>query len=171
VPEFAAVDVKNRSHAISVVVEVPEGVVPNGTLLALGCALGGWSLQVVDGTLRYLHNLHGRIIYEVTADRRIEPGRHHVEFRFDKDQGTGGQADLLLDGEQVGSGTLKRFTPVAYNEVGIGMTCGYEWGPSVGDDYVAPFRFNGTIVRAEVRVTGPIVHDPVAEVAAIFASQ
>jgi arylsulfatase len=171
VPEFAAVDVKNRSHAISVLVEVPEGVVPNGTLLALGCALGGWSLQVVDGTIRYLHNLHGRIIYEVAADRPFGPGRHHVEFRFDKDEGTGGQADLLLDGERVGSGTLKRFTPVAYNEVGIGMTCGYEWGPSVGHDYAAPFRFNGTIVRAEVRVTGPIVHDPMAEVAAIFASQ
>ena len=53
----------------------------------------------------------------------------------------------------------------------IGLTCGYEWGPAVGADYEAPFAFNGTIVRAEVRATGPVVRDPVAEVAAILASQ
>jgi hypothetical protein len=38
-------------------------------------------------------------------------------------------------------------------------------------DYEAPFRFNGTITRAEVKATGPVVHDPVADVAAILASQ
>ena len=69
----------------------------------------------------------------------------------------------------VGTGTVKRFTPVAFNEVMIGLTCGYEWGPAVGGDYEAPFAFNGTIVRAEVMATGPVVRDPVAEVAAILA--
>jgi hypothetical protein len=64
-----------------------------------------------------------------------------------------------------------RFTPVAFNEVGIGLTCGYEWGPPVGGDYEAPFAFNGTIVRAEVTSTGPVVRDSVAEVAAILATQ
>ena len=68
VPEWVAVDVRNRSHAIEVTIEVPDGVVPSGTLLALGCALGGWSFQVVDGRLRYLHNLHGQRLYEVVAD-------------------------------------------------------------------------------------------------------
>jgi hypothetical protein len=60
---------------------------------------------------------------------------------------------------------------VAFNEVAIGLTCGYEWGPAVGDGYEAPFAFNGTIVRAEVTATGPVVQDPVGEVAAILASQ
>ena len=78
---------------------------------------------------------------------------------------------LLQDGTVVGTGTIERFTPVALNEVMIGLTCGYEWGPSVGDDYHAPFAFNGTIVRAEVSATGPVVRDPVAEVAAILAAQ
>ena len=36
VPEWVAADVRNRSHAMSVTVEIPEGVVPSGTLLALG---------------------------------------------------------------------------------------------------------------------------------------
>jgi hypothetical protein len=60
---------------------------------------------------------------------------------------------------------------VAFNEVMIGLTCGYEWGPAIGNDYHAPSALNGTIVRAEVTAIGPAVRDPVAEVAAILASQ
>ena len=171
VPEWVAVDVRNRSHRIAVTVDVPDGTVPEGTLLALGCALGGWSLHLLEGRLRYLHNLHGQKLYEVTGAAPLGPGRHVVEFRYEKDEGLGGQAALVVDGGTVGTGTVDRYTPVAFNEVGIGLTCGYEWGPAVGRDYVAPFPFNGTIVRAEVSATGPVVRDPVAEVAAILAMQ
>jgi hypothetical protein len=90
---------------------------------------------------------------------------------FDKDELLGGVVRLIRDGEEVGSGTIDRFTPVAFNEVGVGLTCGYEWGPAVGSGYTAPFVFNGTIVRAEVSATGPVVRDPVAEVAAILSAQ
>ena len=171
VPEWVAVDVRNRSHAISLLVDVPGGVEPDGTLLALGCALGGWSLHVHGGRLRYVHNLHGQRLYEVTAHRGLDPGRHELEFRFEWDELLGGTASLVQDGDVVGTGKVKRFTPVAFNEVMIGLTCGYEWGPSVGGDYTAPFAFNGTILRAEVSATGPVVRDPVAEVAAILAAQ
>jgi arylsulfatase A-like enzyme len=171
VPEWVAVDVRNRSHAIAVTVDVPDGVVPSGTLLALGCALGGWSLHLREGRLRYVHNLHGQRLYEVAADSDVGPGRHDLEFRFEKDELMGGRATLAVDGRRVGEAEVARFTPVAFNEVGIGLTCGYEWGPAVGDDYEAPFAFNGTIVRAEVTAIGPVVRDPVAEVAAILASQ
>lgn len=101
----------------------------------------------------------------------LGPGRHHVEFRFEKDEAAGGRATLLQDSAVVGTGDVDRFTPAAFNEVGIGLTCGYEWGPAVGGDYLAPFPFSGTIVRAEVTATGPVLRDPVAEVAAILASQ
>jgi arylsulfatase A-like enzyme len=171
VPESVAVDVRNRSHVMSVTIEVPEAVVPNGTLLALGCALGGWSLHFLQGRLRYVHNLHGQKLELVVDDNVLGAGRHDVEFRFDKDEGAGGRAALLQDGQLVGAGTIDRFTPVVFNEVGIGLTCGYEWGPAVGDDYEAPFPFSGKIVRAEVVATGPLVRDPVTEVAAILAKQ
>ena len=171
VPEWVAVDVRNRSHAMAVTVDVPQGVVPSGTLLALGCGLGGWSLHLLDGRLRYVHNLHGQRLYEVLADAALESGRHDLEFRFEKDERMGGQATLIVDGRTAGQAEIRRFTPVAFNEVGIGLTCGYEWGPSVGGDYEAPFAFNGAILRAEICATGPVVRDPVAEVAAILASQ
>jgi arylsulfatase len=171
VPEWVAVDVRNRSHQMAVTVEVPHGSVPSGTLLALGCALGGWSFHVLDGRLRYVHNLHGEQVYAVVADSVIAPGRHDLQFNFEKDQGAGGRASLVVDGRRVGEAQIARFTPVAFNEVAIGLTCGYEWGPAVGGGYEAPFAFNGIIVRAEVTATGPVVRDPVAEVAAILASQ
>ena len=83
VPEWVAVDVRNRSHAMDVTVDIPDGVVPSGTLLALGCALGGWSFHVVDGRLRYLHNLHGQRLYEVVAESapRSWPPRGGVPLR------------------------------------------------------------------------------------------
>jgi hypothetical protein len=171
VPEWVAVDVRNRSHLIEVTVDVPEGVVASGTLLALGCALGGWSFHVIAGRLRYVHNLYGKRIYEVASGVAVPQGRHKLGFRFEKDELLGGQGTLLLDDVAVGSGAVERFTPVAFNEVMVGLTCGYEWGPAVGADYEAPFAFNGTITRAEVTALGPVVRDPVAEVAAILASQ
>ena len=146
---------------------------PDGTLLALGCALGGWSFHVLDGRLRYVHNLHGQPLYEVVADQRA---RHRaattVEFRFEKDEGAGGMAALVRGRRAGRRGRGRRGSrPSPSTRSVIGLTCGYEWGPAVGGDYEAPFAFNGTIVRAEVTATGPVVHDPVAEVAAILASQ
>jgi arylsulfatase len=171
VPEPVAVNVRNRSHAITVTVEVPAGVVPNGVLLALGSALGGWSLHLLNGRLRYVHNLYGKTRHVVAAPSPLGPGRHTVGFAFEKDDGLGGPVTLLYDGEVVAEGTIDRFTPAGFNGVGVGVTCGYEWGPAVGEGYEAPFAFNGTIVRAEVTTTGPVVRDPVLEVAAILAEQ
>ena len=94
-----------------------------------------------------------------------------MALRFEKDEALGGQATLVQDGVVVGTGAVERFTPVAFNEVMAGLASGYEWGPAVGSDYEAPFTFNGTSLRAEVTPTGPLVRDPVAEVAAILASQ
>ena len=43
VPEPVAVNVRNRSHALIVDITVPEETTPEGTLLAIGSGLGGWS--------------------------------------------------------------------------------------------------------------------------------
>jgi hypothetical protein len=94
-----------------------------------------------------------------------------VAFAFTKDDGLGGPAQLLVDGRVVIEGVIDRFTPAGFNGVGVGLTCGYEWGPAVGEGYDAPFTFNGLIRVAEVAVTGPVVRDPIAEIAAILAEQ
>lgn len=171
VPEPVAVNVRNRSHRMTVEVELPEGEVGNGVLLALGSVLGGWSLHLLGGRLRYVHNLYGKHLDVVESPGVLLPGRHLLGFSFDKDDGLGGNAELSVDGAPVASGVIERFTPTGFNGVGVGLTCGYEWGPAVGTGYEAPFSFNGRILRAEVETTGPVVRDPIAELAAILSEQ
>ncbi len=163
--------VQNRSHTVRADIEIDEGVVPHGVLLAVGSALGGWSLHVVDGYPRYVHNLYGKTRHVLVSTEPIGAGAHHVAFEFTKDEGLGGPVQLWVDGRQVAEGVIDRFTPAGFNGLGVGLTCGYEWGPAVGEGYVAPFTFNGRIARAEVEVTGPVVRNPLAEIAAILAEQ
>ncbi len=170
VPEPVAANVRNRSHAIEVDLEVPEGG-GDGTLLALGSALGGFSLHVLDGRLRYVHNLYGKERHVVASPTPLPPGRHEVVYRFDKDEGLGGTGTLRVDGAVVASGPIPRFTPSGFNGTGVGVTCGYEWGPPVGEGYAAPFAFSGTIRRCEVVALGPVVRDPLAELEAILSEQ
>jgi len=156
---------------MTVEVEVPAEEVPTGVLLALGSALGGWSLHLLDGRLRYVHNLYGKERHVLEADDVLSAGPHTLRFAFDKDERSGGTGTLAVDGAIVAEGAIRRFTPAGFNGVGVGLTCGYEWGPAVGDGYLAPFIFSGTIIRATVEATGPVVRDPLAELAAIMSEQ
>ncbi len=171
VPESVAVNVRNRSHRVDVEIDVPTDGAVEGVLVAMGCGLGGWSLHVLKGRPRYVHNLYGKERHEVVAADRLTPGRHRVSMTFGKEAGLGGAVTILVDEHVVAEGSVPRFTPSAFNGVGVGLTCGYEWGPAVGDGYTAPFTFTGTVVRAEVTATGPVVRDPMAELAAILAEQ
>jgi arylsulfatase A-like enzyme len=171
VPEPVAVNVRNRSHALLVDVTVPEEVMPEGTLLALGSVLGGWSLHLLEGHLRYVHNLYGKERHVLRAPEPLAPGRHALEYAFTKDEGLGGTGVLRIDGTVVAEGPIGRFTPGQFTGVGVGLTCGYEWGPAVGEGYVAPFPCNCRIERAVVETRGPVVRDPIAEIEKILSEQ
>jgi arylsulfatase len=172
VPESVAVDVRNRSHLITAFVDLPGAGDAHGVLLALGCVLGGWSLHLHDGRLRYVHNLYGKERYTVTSDTEVTPGHHALEFRY-VSTGEGGEATLACDGEAIGKGVIPVFTRARFNNTGAGLTCGYELGPAVGADYAAPFRCTATLHRVEVRVDigGDTRPDPVAQFDAIMAEQ
>ncbi len=171
VPESAAANVRNRSHAIIVDVTVPGAGPADGVLLAQGSALGGWSLLILGAKIRYVHNLYGKERHVIESDEAVGPGEHQIEYAFTKDAGPGGTGVLRCDGREVGRGTIPVFTPAEFNGVGAGLTCGYEWGPAVGTGYTAPFPFAGTIRRAVIETTGPVVRDLLAEVAAILSEQ
>ncbi len=172
VPESVAVNVRNRSHLITVDLTIPGGPAgADGVLLALGSALGGWSLHILGGRIRYVHNLYGKERHIIESDEGITPGDHVVEYAFVKDDGLGGTGVLRYDEREVGSGVIPRFTPSGFTGTGVGLTCGYEWGPAIGTGYSAPFPFPGAIRRAVVRATGPVVRDPLAEIEAILSEQ
>ncbi len=171
VPETVAVNVRNRSHALVVDVVVPAAGPADGVLLAMGSVLGGWSLHVLDGRVRYVHNLYGKQRHVIEAADPVPPGEHRIEYVFTKDEGPGGTGVLSCDGRQIARGMIGVFTPSGFNGVGAGLTCGYEWGPAVGTGYTAPFPFPGTILRAVVETRGPVVRDPLAELEAILSEQ
>jgi arylsulfatase len=171
VPETVAANVKNRGHVIEVDATVAPGPLPEGVLLAQGSALGGFSLHLHRGRLRYVHNLYGKELDVIAADDPVEVGRHRLTFRFERREPSGGSAVLEVDGTEVARGVVPVFTVAAFSATGAGLTCGYEVGPSVGDDYEAPFACTATIHSATVTLSehGPV--NPFVEFERIMSEQ
>ncbi|WP_298340098.1 arylsulfatase [Ferrimicrobium sp.] len=171
VPEPVAIDLKYRSHRLFVDFTLEPGDPPAGVLLAQGSALGGWSLYLLDGFVHYSLNLYGKSITTLKSSSPVTAGSHSVLFSFTKDERDGGDALLQLDGSADVSLHFDRVPPAGWNGVGAGLTCGYEWGPSVGQGYAAPFSFPGSIHQARIEALGPKVRDPLAEIEAILSQQ
>ncbi|HET9729230.1 MAG TPA: arylsulfatase [Acidimicrobiia bacterium] len=171
VPEHAAVNVRNRTHTITAYIDVPVGCVPHGVLLAIGSVLGGFSLYLRDGRLCYVHNLAGGHRDRLVADEPLMSGRHECTFAFTKTATIAGTCELRVDGKVVASGKIDHFTPMAFSYTGGGLTCGYEVGPAVGDDYTAPFPTNVTIDRVVVQLSGEPYIDAISEFMGIMAEQ
>jgi arylsulfatase A-like enzyme len=171
IPENVTVNVRNRSHTITAEVELPEVGTAEGVLLAMGTTLGGWSLHLIGGKLRYVHNFVGKERYTVTSEVVVPPGAHELAFAFESHGDFSGTGRLLLDGAVVGEAEIPTTTPVRYSISGAGLTCGWEQGPPVGSGYEAPFRCTGTLHRVVVEVDGIGHRDPEAEFEAIMAEQ
>ena len=101
----------------------------------------------------------------------VEPGRHRLGFRFERQDDGGGAASLTVDGAVVAEGHIPRFTVAAFSATGAGLTCGYELGPAVGDDYEAPFRCTATIHTATVTLSEHVPVNPMVEFERIMAEQ
>jgi arylsulfatase len=171
VPEAVAVNVRNRSHEVTADVDVRDGTVPNGVLVAVGSALGGWVLYALDGRLHYVHNLAGKERHHVESNVDIAAGAHTLGFRFDRTADYAGRGTLLVDGEPVGAGDIPFFTPVRFSITGSGLSVGYELGPAIGVGYRAPFPFNATLHRVVVDVSGTPQRNVEAEYEAIMSEQ
>jgi len=137
----------------------------------MGTTLGGWSLHMFDGRLRYVSNYLGAERFLITSDSHVAAGPHTLAFSFATAGDFRGVGQLLIDGVVVGEGEIPRVTPVRYSITGGGITCGWEQGPAVGDDYTAPFPFTGRLRRVVVSVDGVAHRDPRAEFEAIMAEQ
>jgi len=170
VPEPVAANVKNRSHIIEVDVTVPPGG-SEGVLLAQGSVLGGFSFHLHHGCLRHVHNLYGKELHVTAATTPVEPGRHRLGFGFDRRDDAGGTTALTVDGAVVAEGEIPLFTVAAFSATGAGLTCGYELGPAVGDDYEAPFRCTATIHTATITLSEQVPVNPMVEFERILSEQ
>jgi arylsulfatase len=84
--ESSLLNIKNKSHAVTAEIVVPE-TGADGVILAQGGAFGGWSLYAKDGRPKYCYNLFGLQRFKVEADAAIPPGTHQVRMEFGYDGG------------------------------------------------------------------------------------
>ena len=176
VPEPVAANVKNRSHVIEVDLTIPPEGPVEGVLLAQGSVLGGFSFHLWKGRPRYVHNLYGKERHVIAAPNPVKSGRHRLIYRFDHESsggsaGQGGSSTLEVDGDMVAQGLIPTFTVAAFSATGAGMTCGYELGPAVGDDYQAPFGCTATIHSVTVTLGEHIPVNPMVEFERIMSEQ
>jgi arylsulfatase A-like enzyme len=145
--ENSVLNLKNKSHAVTAEIVVPEGG-GEGVLIAQGGAFAGWSLYLQDGKPKYCHNLAGLARLKVEAETAVEAGEHQVRMEFayaGGGLGKGGTVTLYIDGEQVGEGPIAATVPMLYSG---DETCdvGFDSGTPVSDDYTSQdCKFNGTV--------------------------
>jgi arylsulfatase A-like enzyme len=171
VPEPVAANVKNRSHVIEADLTVDDHGTAEGVVLAEGSVLGGYSLHLLDGVPRYVHNLYGKERHVVAATERIPPGRHRLSYRFERAERVGGTGSISLDGQVVAEGEIPTFTVASFSATGSGLTCGYEVGPPVGEGYEVPFRCTAVIHSVTVTLSEHVPVNPMVEFERIMAEQ
>ena len=145
--ENSVLNLKNKSHAVTAEVVVPEGG-GRGVIIAQGGAFAGWSVYLHEGRPKYCHNLAGLQRFHVEAGSAVPAGRHQVRMEFAYDGGglgKGGLVTLYVDGDKVGEGRVEGTVPMIYSG---DETCdvGYDSGTPVSDDYTsADAAFNGQV--------------------------
>jgi arylsulfatase A-like enzyme len=152
--ENSIVNIKNKSHAVTAEITVPDGGV-SGVMVAQGGAFGGWSLYVKDGKPAYCYNLFGLRQFKVYGDASIPTGEHQVRMEFKYDGGglaKGGTATLYVDGKEAGSGRIDATVPMGFS---ADETCdvGSDSATPVSDDYgPKDSKFNGRIRWVQIDV-------------------
>jgi arylsulfatase len=151
--ESSVVNIKNKSHAVTAEIVVPEDGA-QGVIIAQGGSIGGWSLYLKDGKLRYCYNFLGLQRFYVDSDREIPAGMHQVrmEFAYDGEGlGKGGTVTLYLGGEKVGEGTVEATAAMVFSADDT-LDVGQEGGALVADDYPVPNGFTGEVNWVEIDV-------------------
>jgi arylsulfatase A-like enzyme len=152
--EHSVVSIKNATHSVTAEIVVPEGGA-EGVIVAQGGSIGGWSLYVRDGLLRYCYNLYGIQRFKVVSERRLQSGTQQVRMEFSYDGpglGKGGIVSLFVDGAKTGEGKVDATAAMIFS---ADDTCdvGKDDGAHVADDYPASNHFTGVVNWAEIDVS------------------
>jgi arylsulfatase A-like enzyme len=144
--ENSVVNVKNRSHAVTAQIEVPEGG-GEGVLVAQGGAYAGWSLYLLEGRPVYCYNFFGLQRFKVVAERPVPPGEHQVRMELAYDGGglgKGGDVTLYVDGDKAGEGRVEHTVPALFS--GDETTdLGRDSATPVSDDHGTDNAFTGRV--------------------------
>jgi len=158
--------VYNRSFSITAEVEIARNWClfslcygAEGVIVANASFLGGFSLYVQGGKLRYTYSFVGVEVSDLVASERIPTGKVQVRYEFTADEpgkmATGGTHRLFVDGQQVAEGKLEHTVPLRFSGY-AGLDIGRDNGLPVSPNKIyylrAPFPFEGTIEQVVFEV-------------------
>jgi arylsulfatase A-like enzyme len=152
--ENAVITIKNKSHSVTAEIEVPKSGA-QGVIIAQGGDVGGWSLYVREGRLRYCYNVCGVKRFYIGADSPLPAGTHQARMEFAYDGGglgKGGTVTLYVDGRKVGEGRVERTHPFCFSmdettDIGgdMGAPVSEEYGPRGNE-------FNGKVKWVQIDI-------------------
>ena len=163
--------IRGRSFLLTAPVGI-ERTDAHGVVFSQGSRLGGHVLFLLDGKVHYATNV-GRHQQLVKADKFLTAGRHTVVVRFARTgavEGTLnmiGDAELLIDGHVVGSGSgLKLMGLDVMQRVSVGRSVVHP----VSALYASPFALTGAAVdQVLLDFAGTEHRDVASEVESAFA--
>lgn len=159
-PEWQAVNTRNRSFSIGALVDIPAPGA-EGVLFAMGARFGGHALYVKDNRLHYVNSFVGAIEQQIVGTKDIPTGENVLLSASFEKQGMNpdaatGTLSLYHGDEKVGEGHIKTQLG-AFAIAGSGLYIGRHNGEPITDDYpgAPPHVFTGgTINRVAVDVSG-----------------
>ena len=152
--EGSIINIKNKSHAVTAEVIVPESGA-EGVIVAQGGLTGGWGLYAKGGKPKYCYNFYGVERYYVEGATKIPAGTHEVRMEFAYDGGglaKGGTVTLYVDGKKCGEGRVEKTEPMIFS---ADETCdvGFGAGSPVTYDYgIRDNEFTGEVNWVEIDI-------------------
>ena len=152
--ENCVISIKNKSHAVTAEIEVPE-TGADGVIIAQGANIGGWSLYAKDSKLKYCYNLGGVQHFYVEATSPLPAGAHQVRMEFayaGGGLGKGGKVTLYTDGNNVGDGEIPATLPMIFS-ADDGCDVGQDTGAPISEDYgPRDNAFNGRVKGVQITI-------------------
>jgi arylsulfatase len=154
--ENVFLNIKNKSKTVTAEIEVAEGVIANGTLIAQGGRFGGWSLYVKDGVPGYHYNFLGLEQFAVVSKEKLPAGKSTIRFEFAYDGGglgKGGTATLFINDKKVGEGRIERTQAMIFSAdetADVGIDLATPVVEAIGAERKS--KFNGRIPSVTVKV-------------------
>ena len=160
--ENSVLNIKNKSHAVTAEIEVPDGGA-EGVIIAQGGAFAGWSLYLKDGRPRYCYNLLGLQRFTIEGDdRRSRPAPTRSGWSSPTtaaDSPRAATVALYVDGAKVGEGRVDATVPMVFSADET-SDVGRDTASPVSDDYTGETSiFTGTVNWVQIDL-GEDAEDP-----------
>ena len=164
-PEFAAPALGNKPNRVTIEADIPADA--NGVLYKLGANSAGLTLFVEDGILCYEYNLFLIMRTKIRATQKLPVGKARIEVEtVYAEPKPGGPliVTINVNDETFAAGMVPVSAPLLFT----GNDCldiGLALGSPVSLDYreKAPFKFNGTIGKVNVKYIPQPAEVPVSE--------